>query len=194
MSNHKSNPRLGIPRCAIAGLACAVLFGCAQTSSYAPNPITATYRLDNFSRANLRIVVRDLRAERNNSVELISAIHSQISNALSERATSGNHYTLTVDVVEHRPEIANCERGDHRRRDCCARSEWENFVPTPAIVWHPQKHPIGLLAVRDVFRSARLANQLLNFQVSPRIAKQVVLYLDHGSKSSARWRERAACF
>ena len=73
-----------------------------QTGSYAPNPITATYRLDNFSRANLQIVVRDLRAERNNSVELISAIQSQISNALTERATAHNRYTLTVEVVEHR--------------------------------------------------------------------------------------------
>ena len=89
-------------RCATAVLACTILLGCAQTGSYAPNPITATYRLDNFSRANLQIVVRDLRAERNNSATLISAIQSQISNALSERATANNRYTLTVDVIEHR--------------------------------------------------------------------------------------------
>jgi hypothetical protein len=43
-----------------------------------------------------------LRAERNNSVELISAIRSQISNALAENASGHNHYTLTVDVIEHR--------------------------------------------------------------------------------------------
>ena len=91
-----------IARCATAVLACVVLFGCAQTGSYAPNPITASYRLDNFSKANLQIVVRDLRVERNNSVELISAIQSQISNALAERATARNHYTLTIDVIEHR--------------------------------------------------------------------------------------------
>jgi glucosamine 6-phosphate synthetase-like amidotransferase/phosphosugar isomerase protein len=55
-----------ICRC-MMGVTSAVLLGCAQTGSYAPNPITATYRLDNFSKANLQIVVRDLRAERNNS-------------------------------------------------------------------------------------------------------------------------------
>jgi hypothetical protein len=91
-----------IPQCATAVLACAVLLGCAQTGSYAPKPVTAAYRLDNFSKPNLQIVVRDLRAERNNSVELISAIQSQIANALTERATAHNRYTLTVDVIEHR--------------------------------------------------------------------------------------------
>jgi hypothetical protein len=89
-------------RCATAVLACAVLLGCAQTGSYAPNPVTATYRLDNFSKPNLQIVVRDLRAERTNLAELISAIQSQIANALTERATAHSHYTLTVDVIEHR--------------------------------------------------------------------------------------------
>ena len=80
----------------------AFLVGCAQTGSYAPKPITATYRLDNFSRASLQVVVRDLRAERTNSDALVSAIQSQILNALTEKASGGNQYTLTVDVVEHR--------------------------------------------------------------------------------------------
>jgi hypothetical protein len=76
--------------------------GCAQTGSYAPNPVTASYRLDNFSKSNLQIVVRDLRAERSNSIELISAIQSQISNALTGMPTAHSRYTLTVDVIEHR--------------------------------------------------------------------------------------------
>ena len=91
-----------IPRCAAAVLASAALLGCAQTGSYAPKPVTATYRLENFSKSNLQVVVRDLRAERSNSVELISAIQSQISNALAEKASRRNRYTLTVDVIEHR--------------------------------------------------------------------------------------------
>jgi hypothetical protein len=91
-----------IPRCVAAMLASATLLGCAQTGSYAPNPVTASYRLDNFSKSNLQVVVRDLRAERNNSVELISAIQSQISNALTEKASGHNRYTLMVDVIEHR--------------------------------------------------------------------------------------------
>jgi len=74
---------------------CAFFLGCAQTGSYAPKPVTATYRLENFSKSNLQVVVRDLRAERNNSVELISAIQSHISNALAENASGHNHYTLT---------------------------------------------------------------------------------------------------
>jgi hypothetical protein len=85
----------------LAGVS-TLLIGCAQTASYAPKPITATYRLDNFQRGNLQVVVRDLRAERDNSDALISAIQSQISNSLTERATTHNRYTLTVDVIEHR--------------------------------------------------------------------------------------------
>jgi hypothetical protein len=91
-----------IPCGAGAVLAGVTLLGCAQTGSYAPNSVTASYRLDNFSKSNLQIVVRDLRAERSNSMELISAIQSQISNALTERPTAHSHYTLTVDVIEHR--------------------------------------------------------------------------------------------
>jgi hypothetical protein len=91
-----------IPRCAATMLASATLLGCAQTGTYAPKPVTATYRLENFSKSNLQVVVRDLRAERSNSVELISAIQSQISNALAEKASEHNRYTLTVDVIEHR--------------------------------------------------------------------------------------------
>jgi hypothetical protein len=91
-----------IPRRATAMLVCTVFSGCAQTGFYAPKPVTAAYRLENFSKSNLQIVVRDLRAERSNSVELISAIQSQISNALAEKASGHNRYTLTVDVIEHR--------------------------------------------------------------------------------------------
>jgi len=91
-----------IPRRATAMLVCTVFLGCAQTGFYAPKPVTASYRLENFSKSNLQIVVRDLRAERSNSVELISAIQSQISNALAEKASGHNRYTLTVDVIEHR--------------------------------------------------------------------------------------------
>jgi hypothetical protein len=64
--------------------------------------ISATYNLDNFSRTNLKIVVRDLRAERDNSEALISAIQSQISKSVTARAATHHHYTLTVDVIEHR--------------------------------------------------------------------------------------------
>jgi hypothetical protein len=79
-----------------------LLIGCAQTTSFAPKPITTAYRLDNFSKGNLQVVVRDLRAERGNSDALISAIQSQVLNALSVGASTRNHFKLTVDVIEHR--------------------------------------------------------------------------------------------
>jgi hypothetical protein len=91
-----------IPRGAGALLAGVTLLGCAQTGSYAPNPVTASYRLDNFAKSNLQVVVRDLRAERSNSMELISAIQSQVSNALTGMPTAHSHYTLTVDVIHLR--------------------------------------------------------------------------------------------
>ena len=84
---------LRIPRRATAMLVYTVFLGCAQTGFYAPKPVTAAYRLQNFSKSNLQIVVRDLRAERSNSVELISAIQSQISNALAQKASGHNRYT-----------------------------------------------------------------------------------------------------
>ena len=86
---------------AITGLL-MLLTGCAQTTSYAPKPITAAYRLDNFSKGNFQVVVRDLRADRGNSDALISAIQSQVLNSLSGGATARNHFKLSVDVIEHR--------------------------------------------------------------------------------------------
>ena len=83
-----------IPRCHATVLVSAALLGCAQTGSYGPKPVTTTYRLENFSNLNLQVVVRDLRTERSNSVELISAIQSQISNALTEKASGHNRYRL----------------------------------------------------------------------------------------------------
>jgi hypothetical protein len=44
---------------ATAVLVCTVFLDCAQTGSYAPKPVAATYRLENFSKSNLQVVVRD---------------------------------------------------------------------------------------------------------------------------------------
>ena len=79
-----------------------LLIGCAQTTSYAPKPISATYSLENFSKGNLQVTVRDLRAERDNSDALISAIRSQVINSFSGGVATRNHYRLTVDVIEQR--------------------------------------------------------------------------------------------
>jgi hypothetical protein len=47
-----------------------------------------------YRRVELQVVVRDLRAERNNSDALVSSIQSQILNALTEKASGGNQYSL----------------------------------------------------------------------------------------------------
>jgi hypothetical protein len=47
-----------------------------------------------YRRVELQIIVRDLRAERNNSDALVSSIQSQILNALTEKASGGNQYSL----------------------------------------------------------------------------------------------------
>jgi hypothetical protein len=77
------------------------LLGCAQSISYSPSPITASYTLNNFSRANTRVIVKDLRAQRDGSSELISAIQNQIERALAGGRNSGQ-YVITIDVIEHR--------------------------------------------------------------------------------------------
>ena len=103
-----------IPRCAAAVLASAALLGCAQTGSYAPKPVTATYRLENFSKSNLQVVVRDLRAERSHSVELISAIQSQISNALAEKASLCFIFALASPACAVGINVALVGRGLHQ--------------------------------------------------------------------------------
>ena len=82
--------------------AAIALGACAQTASYAPEPIRANYSIQNFSRSNLTVVVRDLRAERENSAELVSAIQSQILNSLTDNPKRNGRYLLTIDIVERR--------------------------------------------------------------------------------------------
>lgn len=80
-----------------------ICFGaCAQTASYAPKPLSASYELPNFSRSSTRVVVHDFRAERDNSVELVRVITDQIERAFPRTATSATPHILNVDVIEHR--------------------------------------------------------------------------------------------
>jgi hypothetical protein len=94
-------------------VASATLLGCAQTGSYAPKPVTATYRLENFSKWDLQVVVRDLRAERSNSMELVSAIQSQISNALAEKASLCFIFALASPACAVGINVALVGRGLH---------------------------------------------------------------------------------
>jgi hypothetical protein len=84
----------------LVGLAVLVA-GCAQSVSYVPNSTAASYRISNFSRSDLRVIVNDFRGERENSDALVAAIRSEIERSLFG-PVSDRQYVLTVDVIEHR--------------------------------------------------------------------------------------------
>ena len=84
-------------------LPAAFLFSaCAQTASYAPKPLSATYELQNFARCSTRVVVRDFRAERDHSDELVRVITEQLARALPRTAAATPTCRLIVNVIEHR--------------------------------------------------------------------------------------------
>ena len=80
------------------------LTGCAQTKQYTPQPIGTQYRLAGMPSDFVRVQVNDLRAEKENSEQLIQAIKGQILSALSPAKIVGNRplYNLQVDIIEHR--------------------------------------------------------------------------------------------
>jgi hypothetical protein len=80
------------------------LTGCAQTKQYTPQPIGTQYRLAGMPSDIVRVQVNDLRAEKENSEQLIQAIKGQILSALSPEKIAGNRslYNLQIDIIEHR--------------------------------------------------------------------------------------------
>jgi len=80
------------------------LTGCAQTKQYTPQPIGTQYRLAGMPSDIVRVQVNDLRAERENSEQLIQAIKGQILSALSPEKIADNRslYNLQIDIIEHR--------------------------------------------------------------------------------------------
>jgi hypothetical protein len=81
-----------------------VFDGCAQTKQYTPQPVGTQYSLSGMPGDLVRIQVNDLRAEKENSDELIQAIKGQILSALSPEKITGNRslYNLHIDIIEHR--------------------------------------------------------------------------------------------
>jgi hypothetical protein len=75
---------------------------CAQSVSYVPNSTSVSYRISNFSRTSLRILVNDFRGERENSDALIAAIRNEIENSLFGPPSERIRFVLTVDVIEDR--------------------------------------------------------------------------------------------
>ena len=78
--------------------------GCAQTKQYTPQPIGTQYSLSGMPSDIVRVQVNDLRAEKENSEQLIQAIKGQILSALSPDKITGNRslYNLQIDIIEHR--------------------------------------------------------------------------------------------
>ena len=81
-----------------------VLTGCAQTKQYTPQPIGTQYNLSGMPADLVRVQVNDLRAERENSEQLVQVIKGQILSALSTEKITGNRtlYNLNIDIIEHR--------------------------------------------------------------------------------------------
>jgi len=80
------------------------LTGCAQTKQYTPQPIGTHYSLAGMPSDLVRVQVNDLRADKENSEQLIHAIEGQILSALSPEKITGNRslYNLKIDIIEHR--------------------------------------------------------------------------------------------
>jgi hypothetical protein len=68
----------------------------------ATSPSSSAYAVSNFSKPDLQVIVKDARAERDESDGLVSAIQSEITSSLSGNTTRRRKFLLTVDLIEHR--------------------------------------------------------------------------------------------
>ncbi|MBN2568793.1 MAG: hypothetical protein JXB42_05125 [Deltaproteobacteria bacterium] len=93
-----------LPVFAFLALFIVVLSGCAQTKQYTPQPIGTQYNLSGMPADLVRVQVKDLRAERENSEQLVQGIKGQILSALSPERIDGDRpfYRLNIDIIEHR--------------------------------------------------------------------------------------------
>ena len=73
-----------------------VLTGCAQTKQYTPQPIGTQYNLSGMPADLVRVQVNDLRAERENSEQLVQGIKGQILSALSPEKITGNRVLYSL--------------------------------------------------------------------------------------------------
>ncbi len=71
---------------------------------YASQPVGTGYNLSGMPSDLVRVQVNDLRAEKNQSEQLIQTIKGQVLSALSDEQITGKHklYKLSIDIVEHR--------------------------------------------------------------------------------------------
>ena len=80
------------------------LSGCAQVKVYTPQSVGTQYKLSGMPADLVRLQVNDLRAEKDNSDQLMQVIKGQILSALSPEKITGTRslYNLQVDIVEQR--------------------------------------------------------------------------------------------
>ncbi len=86
-----------------------VLSGCAQVKVYTPQSVGSQYSLKGMPADLVRVQLNDLRAERENSEQLIQVIKGQILSALSpDKITAPRSvYTLQIDIIEQRAFFTN---------------------------------------------------------------------------------------
>jgi hypothetical protein len=81
-----------------------VFIGCAQTKQYTPQPIGTQYNLPGMPADIVRVQINDLRAEKDNSEQLVQVIKGQLLIALSPEKSTRDRviYRLHIDIIEHR--------------------------------------------------------------------------------------------
>ena len=79
--------------------------GCAETKQYATRLPGMTYQLPGIPAKIVDVRVNDLRPEEEAADGLKNILKGQVVTALSSREVeqSPDHYTLIIDIIEHRP-------------------------------------------------------------------------------------------
>jgi len=79
--------------------------GCPGTTQHTTRLPSATYQLSGLPAKIVDLQVNDLRPEEEAADGLKDILKGQVMTALSSRevAQSRDHYTLIIDIIEHRP-------------------------------------------------------------------------------------------
>ena len=85
--------------------------GCAATKQDTTRLSGTTYQLFGIPEKIVDVQVNDLRSEEEAADGLKDFLKGQVVTALSSREVeqSSNHYTLTIDIIEHRPFLSHDE-------------------------------------------------------------------------------------
>jgi hypothetical protein len=83
--------------------------GCAETKQHTTRLLSTTYQLPGIPAKIVDVQVNDLRPEKEAADGLKDILKGQVMTALSSREVeqSPDHYTLIIDIIEHRPFLGN---------------------------------------------------------------------------------------